>query len=287
MIKNPKVSICIPAYNNPECLKNLLESISIQTYKNYEVVVTDDSTNSDVEKLCKEHDLNIIYSKNRSKLGSPNNWNASLLRAKGEYLKVMHHDDYFTEKDSLGKFVDLMKYSDIAFSSSNAVEPDGNLLRVNMLEKQYEERFKEDPALLSLGNVLGAPSACIFKRKNHIPLFDPGFIWLVDIDYYISQLTDGYNLGVTSEVLISTTNGAVGQITQAVQTNQKLILKENIRLYIKHFLIFSAKKKYKQNMIKMLLDLPMQELNINKRLLVKAKLWNLLVYKKAVKKVAP
>ena len=49
-----KVSICVPTYNNPDDLKRLMESIEKQTYKDYEVVISDDSTDNNIEKLIAE-----------------------------------------------------------------------------------------------------------------------------------------------------------------------------------------------------------------------------------------
>jgi glycosyltransferase involved in cell wall biosynthesis len=45
---NPLISICIPAYKRTEFLQRLLDSIDIQTFKNFEVIVTDDSPGNDV-----------------------------------------------------------------------------------------------------------------------------------------------------------------------------------------------------------------------------------------------
>ena len=36
------ISICIPAYKHPDFLKRLLDSISIQSFKNFEVIISDD-----------------------------------------------------------------------------------------------------------------------------------------------------------------------------------------------------------------------------------------------------
>ena len=47
----PKVSICIPAYNNVNEVKRLLESIFLQRFKNYEIILTDDSTNNEISEL--------------------------------------------------------------------------------------------------------------------------------------------------------------------------------------------------------------------------------------------
>ena len=50
----PKVSICIPAYNNVNEVKRLLESIFLQRFKNYEIILTDDSTNNEISELIEQ-----------------------------------------------------------------------------------------------------------------------------------------------------------------------------------------------------------------------------------------
>ena len=57
-IKNlPLVSILIPTYNRPHYFKIALESALAQTYSNIEIIVGDDSTNNETEKLIYRHYL--------------------------------------------------------------------------------------------------------------------------------------------------------------------------------------------------------------------------------------
>jgi len=51
MVQDLFVSICVPAYQRPELLKRLLDSILVQEYTRYEVVVTDDSPGTTVSDL--------------------------------------------------------------------------------------------------------------------------------------------------------------------------------------------------------------------------------------------
>ena len=48
----PLISICIPAYNRTTYLKRLFESIVDQVFKDFEVIVSDDSPNDSVKDLC-------------------------------------------------------------------------------------------------------------------------------------------------------------------------------------------------------------------------------------------
>ena len=49
----PKVSICIPAYENAEGIQKLLRSIEEQTYTDFEVIVSDDSRTGAVEQAVR------------------------------------------------------------------------------------------------------------------------------------------------------------------------------------------------------------------------------------------
>ena len=52
-----KVSICIPTYNSSETVRRLLDSIFVQTFTDYEVIVSDDSHGSEIENLIKQKDM--------------------------------------------------------------------------------------------------------------------------------------------------------------------------------------------------------------------------------------
>src|SRR5438128_12549487 len=93
----PLISICIPAYKRTVELKRLFNSIVIQTFKDFEIVITDDSPEESVAILCNEYrsKLPIAYYKNKIRLGSPANFNQSIAKATGEWIKMMNDDDWF------------------------------------------------------------------------------------------------------------------------------------------------------------------------------------------------
>lgn len=118
----PKVSICVPAYGNPMGIKRLLDSIKAQTFADYEVVVTDDSPDDSVKAVALGAGMERLhYYKNETRMGATGNWNEAVRRSKGEYIKMMHHDDWFSQPDSLGHFVKLLDdapEAGLAFSGS-------------------------------------------------------------------------------------------------------------------------------------------------------------------------
>src|SRR5580658_11022921 len=100
------ISVCVPAFKRTDFLQRLLESISIQTFRDFEVVITDDSPDQAVRDLCDSYSgrFPLTYVRNERPLGTPENWNEAIRRSSGEWIKVMHDDDWFADKDSLGVF---------------------------------------------------------------------------------------------------------------------------------------------------------------------------------------
>ena len=97
-----KVSICIPAYEQPYNLDKCLKSILKQTFKDYEVIITDDSKESNLFDIVEKYieDMDIKYIKNTLSKGSPENWNKAISLATGKYIKILHHDDSFKNNNS-------------------------------------------------------------------------------------------------------------------------------------------------------------------------------------------
>ena len=101
----PEISICIPTFNQTFYLKKLLDSILIQTFTNFEIIISDDSSTDDVYDLISSYRHffidKITYVRNAKSLGPPTNWNNSISLAKGKWIKIMHHDDCFSSLNSL------------------------------------------------------------------------------------------------------------------------------------------------------------------------------------------
>src|SRR5689334_3362096 len=103
----PKISICIPAYQRVQFLKRLLNSIREQSFHDFEVIVTDDSPGNEVSELCNEfrEAFPLIYHKNVTTQGTPDNWNQAISKGKGDWVKDMHDDDWYANDKSLEEFI--------------------------------------------------------------------------------------------------------------------------------------------------------------------------------------
>lgn len=196
-----KVSICIPCYNNADEVKRLLESIYSQDYTDFEVNLSDDSTNDATEALVQECYPQVKYRHNKKPFGHIFNWNAAIKMAEGEYIKIMFSDDWFTDRTSLGAFVAMLdSYPDamLAFSGSRQVMLDGqNSDALHHVTAAHQTAFydraadaafidglRRDYRHLFLGNQIGAPSATIYRRGSAPALFDEKSNWASDMFLY-------------------------------------------------------------------------------------------------------
>lgn len=196
------VSICIPAYNNEAFLQRLIRSIEIQTYSNYEVIITDDSDREEIKDYVYSCDLKekIKYYKNKKRLGATLNCNQAILYACGDYIKMMHHDDYFASAQSLEKMVALLEgtNAEIIFTGTWQISEKNRISRCISLRDAA--CLRKDPYYLYSANCIGGPSATMWR--NHGFFFDEKLEWLVDIDLYIRILERNQDVVYTEEPLI-------------------------------------------------------------------------------------
>ncbi len=235
---SPKVSICIPAYKQVEYFRKALDSILIQDFIDYEIVVSDDTPDDSIEVLLREFSVvqNITYHRNTNPLGSPANWNEAVSLAKGEYIKLLHHDDKFSHPGALRAMVEMLDKNpkaNIAIGSSLVSDVVGGRNRNNILKAVDCANITSMPEFLFFGNVFGAPSATIYRNGLGVQ-YDERMKWLVDIDFYIRILQLNGNFAYTNEILICTPTNAAHQVTELCKDNDLIDLMEHVYLFKKN-----------------------------------------------------
>ncbi|MBR0315671.1 MAG: glycosyltransferase family 2 protein [Synergistaceae bacterium] len=99
------VSVIVPVYNVCPYLKEALDSVVNQTYKDIEIIIVDDGSNDGSEKICDEYAQNdkritVIHQKNKS-LGNARNVGLDIM--KGDIVAFLDSDD-----DYLPNFIEVM-----------------------------------------------------------------------------------------------------------------------------------------------------------------------------------
>jgi glycosyltransferase involved in cell wall biosynthesis len=107
MIK-PRVSILLITYNRPRFIAQSIESALMQTYKDWEVIIVDDSENDETEKAVKPFvmkDKRIQYFHRPQRGSIANASNFGLAKAHGEYVAILDDDDWWLDDKKLEKQV--------------------------------------------------------------------------------------------------------------------------------------------------------------------------------------
>lgn len=92
-MSSPRYSVIIPVYNRPYEVQELLESLTLQTYKNFEVILIEDGSTRTCEKVYEDYSGKLVlsyYFKPNSGPGPSRNYGFE--KAKGKYLVVFDSD---------------------------------------------------------------------------------------------------------------------------------------------------------------------------------------------------
>ncbi len=231
MKDSPFISICIPAYKHVDFLKRLLDSILTQTYKDFEIVITDDSPDDSVEKMLQTYfsKNEIRYYKNQQPLGTPENWNEAIRKAIGKWIKIMHNDDWFASDDSLQLFFDAVQQNpnaDFFFSAFQNVEVASEKKEVVKLSLSDKAFLKSNPYHLLKKVYIGNPS-CTLVRNGLDIFYDNRYKFIVDFEYYIRVIQQTGMSVYIDEVLLN-----IGfhdeQVTTYTKYNPEVQIPENI-----------------------------------------------------------
>jgi len=127
-VKNPDVSIVIPAFNKAEfsaaCLKSITERIGTDG-PSFEVVLVDNGSSDDTPVL-KSID-NIVYVHNKENLGFVGGCNSGFAKAKGEYVIFLNNDAEITEGWLSSLYNTIVNDPSIGIAGSKIIYPNGVL----------------------------------------------------------------------------------------------------------------------------------------------------------------
>ncbi|MEA5115133.1 MAG: glycosyltransferase [Geobacteraceae bacterium] len=98
-----KITVYIPVYNGANFIECAIDSILSQTYKNYEIIVSDNKSTDNTVEIVKRYmnDKRIKLIEKPRNTGMLNNGNDCLRMIKTKYFMGICHDDYFYDDRAL------------------------------------------------------------------------------------------------------------------------------------------------------------------------------------------
>lgn len=199
-----KISVIIPVYNCEKFIKDAIESVLAQTYRDFEIIIVNDGSTDGTVQVLKQFDCKVIHKENG---GTASALNMGIKEAKGEWIKWLSADDLLKHDymkimmDEIYKTTDYQNklfYTpyDIINAEDKTVatfeEPDRN----NWTIPQQLEFFKTG----FYGN--GSSSLIHKSIFDKVGLFDESLPYFEDLDFWIRCIKHGVKLWRINQKLI-------------------------------------------------------------------------------------
>lgn len=182
-MSTPKVSVIVPYYNHLDWLKEAVDSVLSQTYRDFEIILVDDGSTERIQS-CEINlsDTRIVYVRQQNR-GPGAARNAGIEAARGDYVAFLDADDVF-EHAKLEKQLAFMKASGAVFchTSYTTFDDKGNK---SLVDTSW---FHGDVSILCLAaSPLATPTIMIRRdalespRKRfaeHMRYGQDGYLWL-------------------------------------------------------------------------------------------------------------
>lgn len=238
---NNRLSILIPAYGYAGGVKTILSNFRDDALIGLEILISDDSSDDLVERVVSEQSPHfrgkLRYRRNQPRLGAVANWNSLLEWASGEYVLLLHHDEYPLGLEFTRRVLELLESApevDVFVLECVLSSMDGKDLRHHMPGLIQKLVLKYFPTYLFRRNVVG-PTSCLIVRRDLYPRFDERLHWLVDVDAYFRLRKKTARWRVCRHLKIGSTLGRKDSITASIKDKLKdLDQQERIYLNQKH-----------------------------------------------------
>lgn len=137
----PLVSVIVPVYNGQDYIENAIKSVLNQSYKNIEIIVVNDGSTDNTEKILDKYKDKIIYHKQKNG-GVSSALNKGISLMKGEYFSWLSHDDIYKE-DKVQKQIDFLSKKDdkkiILFSNFEFINDKSQIFNKTLFHKIHKK----------------------------------------------------------------------------------------------------------------------------------------------------
>jgi len=177
------VSIIIPTYNRGYCLQKAIDSVLSQTYHNFELIVVDDGSEDNTDKLVKNYGSDIVYIRQKNK-GPAAARNRGVQAARYDLLAFLDSDDWFAENKlevQLGAMLEKPAY--LISHTQEIWYRNGRVLN----QKTRHKKNSGDIFCQSLEICAVGMSTVMLHRKifEHYGLFDEGYPCCEDYEFWL------------------------------------------------------------------------------------------------------
>lgn len=209
---NPEVSVIIPTYNRAWVLKEAIDSVLAQDFKDYELIVVDDGSTDNTGQVLDAYGQDLIVMR-QSNEGVSAARNRGIAAAAGRLLAFLDSDDLWLPR-KLSSQVDFFKSNPDAVINQTEEIWIRNGVRVNPRIRHH--KFSGMIFERSLALCLVSPSAVMMKRSlfDEVGLFDEDLPACEDYDLWL-RISWRYPVHLIETPLIIKRGGHADQLSKA------------------------------------------------------------------------
>lgn len=190
MKKNKKVSIIIPVYNGMDFIDKCMDSVLNQTYKNIEIILSNDGSKDKsldrIKEYAKKH-KNVKFDSHEN-VGLSETRNIALRQATGDFVTYLDVDDYF-DYDFIEKMIEGHEKYDVIIGGYRNIYPSGKINFEYSLSDSEWNRYKRVTVWARLYRLS-------FLKKNKIE-FPHDRLYGEDVVYTMRCLSKTENVVIT------------------------------------------------------------------------------------------
>ena len=169
------VSIAMAAYNGEKYIAQQLQSIVDQTYRNIEIIITDDKSNDDTIQIIRDFQKNyrnIFLFCNKENLGITKTFENSFKNCKGDFVAISDQDDIW-ELNKIEIMLNEIGKEDAFYSNSQLIDKNGKFLGLDFKSLMNFKSYYSGAAFL-LSQAVPGHTILIKKDflKNLLPFPD-------------------------------------------------------------------------------------------------------------------
>lgn len=257
------ISVIVISYNSEDYILETLESIKDQSYKNIELIISDDGSTDDTIRLCtqwinknKERFSHYEIISNNINTGITANCNRGVMASKGEYIKLIAADDLLLD-NCLARLLEFTINNElqIVFSRAipfNGICEDSSISTIIKDErksydlffnKSNEEQYK---ALLTMRTPLSMIIGSFYKREllDDVGMYDETYEMMEDYPFLIKVSEKGYKFILIDEYCVKYRIRLDSKTEEFKKSRRYIAHYNNLRKFRKNEIIPKMREKH-------------------------------------------
>ncbi len=240
-MKQDLFTIILLHYNQQKYIYEALDSILMQKYQQIELIITDDASklNADkIKKYVKKHNqgniVNLDFVLNEENIGTVRTTNKALKMAQGEYILIFAADDALYNNMVISNFVsNFKKYPNDYIISAQTYMLDINLkkllykyvkpeyaLKVNELNAKEQNNVLSNNCLYAAGST--AYRKEIFEKMNYLAL---DYTLVEDWSFWLRATRNGYTIRYVDFNGLKHRDGGISKSENTAKKTSKAVCK--------------------------------------------------------------